>query len=875
MTDALTGSFDEERLLEILRHCPAACAVTRWRDRRFVAINEAFTALLGWTREEIVGRTGADLRLVESEVAEQLRTNLSALLELRDQELAVRTREGELRQIVIASDLVQLRGERHLITMFVDVTARHQAAAVANRLAAIVESTDDAIVSKDLNGIVQTWNRGAERIFGYAADEMVGASITRIIPEDRTDEERFILLRIAQGLGITNLETKRRRKDGVIIDVSITTSPMRDATGTIVGVSKIARDITEYRRNENARRSSEARYRALFEESPDGILIGDRDYNFLDANPAYVRMLGYTHDELMQMRLSALVPPGEGARMDAALATIASHGVYRGDWRLFRKDGSSFDAEVIGARLPDGVMGIVRDVTEQKAGETRFRRLVDSNAQGVSFWRWTGEVTDANDAFLRIIGRTREDLDAGRVNWKKLTPPEHAVADARCLEELSARGVCTPYEKEYTRPDGSRVSVLVGAATLGEGPTEGVSFIVDLTQQKKLEQQFFRAQRMESVGTLAGGIAHDLNNVLAPILLSAGLLRGELKDSRQLALLETVQSCAQRGAELVQQVLSFARGVEGRHIVVSPVHVLRDALKVMRDTFPRSIDIGFDAPAEVWAVLGDPTQLHQVLLNLAVNARDAMPRGGKLELTMENMHVDETYASMHVGARPGRYVLVSVTDTGGGIAPELRDRIFEPFFTTKEVGKGTGLGLSTSAAIVKSHGGFVDFESEVGRGSTFKVFWPAAPSDAAQEEAAEASTVPRGNGELVLVVDDEDAVRRATRATLERFGYRAMLAANGAEGVAQFAVHRNEIAATITDMAMPVMDGPSMVVALKAIDPDAKIIATSGLATEHGVARVEQAGVRHFIPKPYTADVLLRTLSEVLHGLPAPDDTGA
>jgi CheY-like chemotaxis protein len=295
----------------------------------------------------------------------------------------------------------------------------------------------------------------------------------------------------------------------------------------------------------------------------------------------------------------------------------------------------------------------------------------------------------------------------------------------------------------------------------------------------------------------------------------------------------------------------------------------------MRDTFPRSIDISFDAPADVWAVLGDPTQLHQVLLNLAVNARDAMPRGGTLELTMANMSVDETYASVHVGARPGRYVLISVADSGSGIPAELRDRIFEPFFTTKEIGKGTGLGLSTSVAIVKSHGGFVDVESEVGRGSTFRIFWPAAPSGATQEERPESSPVPRGNGELVLVVDDEDAVRRATRVTLERFGYRAMLATNGAEGVAQYAMHRGEIAATITDMAMPVMDGPSMIVALKAIDPNARIIATSGLATEDAVARVEQAGVRHFIPKPYTADVMLRTLDEVLRGLPTGGDPSA
>ncbi|HEY4306704.1 MAG TPA: PAS domain S-box protein [Gemmatimonadaceae bacterium] len=877
MADETVDGFDEERLLDVLRHCPAACAIARWRDRRFVEVNDAFTQLLGWTRDEIIGLTGAELKFVDSEVSTQLRSRLDGLLELSDQELAIRTRTGELRHVIIASDLVSLRGERHTITTFVDITARHQAQAAMSQLAAIIESSDDAIVSKDMNGIVRTWNRGAERIFGYAADEIVGTSIMRIIPPERADEEQYIMLKIAVGEGVTNMETKRRRKDGEIINVSITTSPVRDANGVIVGVSKIARDITEYHRSEQARRTSEVRYRALFESSPDGILLGERFKRYIDANPAICRMLGYTREELLNMRSSDVVVHAEIPRMEAALESITTQTIYRGAWELRRKDGTTFQAEVIGALLPDGiVMGLVRDITAQRRSEMRFRRLVDSNAQGVTFWKNDGAITEANDAFLRIIGHTRGELLSGLINWIDMTPPEYAGADEQCLSELSESGVCKPYEKEYIRGDGSRVSVLVGAAKLEDGPEHGVSFVVDLTDQKKLEQQFFRAQRMESVGTLAGGIAHDLNNVLAPILLSVGLLRNELVDVRQLALLETVQACAQRGADLVQQVLQFARGIEGRHMTVNPVHVLRDVLKVLRDTLPRSIEVRFDAPTDTWLVEGDPTQMHQMLLNLAVNARDAMPRGGRLTIALENALVDETYAGMNIDARPGKYVLFTVTDTGEGISAQMRERIFEPFFTTKEIGKGTGLGLSTSVSIVKSHGGFINVYSDAGQGAKFNVYWPAQEFDGAEAaEAAEAVTtsrLPRGNGELILVIDDEESVRSVARAALERFGYRVLLAANGAEAVAAFAVNRSEVAAVITDMAMPVMDGPATIIALKSLDPNAKIIATSGFATDEGLAQVEMAGVRDFVPKPYTADILLKTLHELLHPPHPPRD---
>jgi PAS domain S-box-containing protein len=862
----LDATAGDDPLLKVFRTCPVALTISRWSDRTFVDANAAFTRLTGWTRDDVHGRTSLDLGLVSQSDADPVRAQLSENQTIRDRELTLRTRDGQARSVLMASELIELRGERHAVSTFVDITARKELDLRTSRLAAIVRSSDDAIIGKDLAGTVTSWNAGAEMIFGYAADEMIGRSIMTLVPDDRADEEARLLASIARGRGISHLETIRRTKDGRMLDVSITTSPIRDSSGTVVGASTIARDISDRKRLEKERQVADARYRALFVTAPVGIIISDAESVYVDVNPSMCAMLGYAREELIGMHGSELVAPSETQYIRQALDTIERGVPYQREWQFRRRDGSTFRADVIGAPMPDGhALGVVRDITERVKSEARFRRLIDSNAQGVMFWNASAAVTDANDAFLAMVGATREDLLAGRLNWLTMTPPEYAEADARAVHQLAATGVCTPYEKEYTRSDGSRVPVLVGAATFADDADEGVAFIVDLTEKKRLERQVLRAQRMESVGTLAGGIAHDLNNVLAPILLSLALIKAEVKDERLVSLLDTVDECAQRGAELVQQVLSFARGVEGRHVPVDLLSLTRELLKVTRDTFPRTIDVRFEPATEVWPVLGDPTQIHQVLLNLLVNARDAMPHGGRVTISMENIVLDETYAAMNIDARAGSYVRIEVVDSGPGIPAELRDRIFEPFFTTKELGHGTGLGLSTSLAIVKSHGGFIHVYSEPGQGARFRVCWPATTSATGEAPAiAEARPLPRGNGELILVVDDEPAVRTIAKATLERFGYRVLLAANGAEAVAFFAAQRGDIAVVITDMAMPVLDGPAMVVALRAIDPSVKVIASSGMTANGDVAKMFGGGVEHFVPKPYTAETLLGTLDQVL-----------
>lgn len=384
----------------------------------------------------------------------------------------------------------------------------------------------------------------------------------------------------------------------------------------------------------------------------------------------------------------------------------------------------------------------------------------------------------------------------------------------------------------------------------------------DITQKKQLEAQFLRAQRMESIGTLASGIAHDLNNLLAPILMTAQLLEMQLSDERSKRLLPIVVTNAKRGANLVKQVLSFARGLEGDRTILQVRHLILEIKHIAQETFPKSIEFYTDIAPELWTVSGNATQLHQVLMNLCVNARDAMLHGGTLSISAENLSIDENYARMNLDAKVGAYVVITVADTGTGIPPEILDRIFEPFFTTKDLGKGTGLGLSTVIGIIKSHGGFVNVYSEVGRGTQFKLYLPAV--EAMETQQAEDLELPVGQGELILVVDDEVAICETTKTTLETYNYKVLTASDGIEAVAVYVQHR-EISVVLIDMMMPSMDGPTTIRTLQKINSLVKIIAVSGLASSDKLTAAAATGVKTFLSKPYTAKELLKTINGVLN----------
>jgi CheY-like chemotaxis protein len=343
------------------------------------------------------------------------------------------------------------------------------------------------------------------------------------------------------------------------------------------------------------------------------------------------------------------------------------------------------------------------------------------------------------------------------------------------------------------------------------------------------------------------------------------MLKMKFKDPSSERLLNMLESSAKRGAGMVKQVLTFARGVDGERVLLQPKHLIKDIAKIIDDTFPKSVKLKTAIAENLWPVLGDATQLHQVLLNLTVNARDAMPNGGTINVIADNVIIDE--APGEGGAQtpaPGFYVVVKVSDNGSGIPKEVLDKIFEPFFTTKEVGKGTGLGLSTVLGIVKSHNGLVQVQTEVNKGTTFVVYLPA--QEAAQMLAVESElkNLPTGNGELILAVDDEASVLSMTKETLETFGYRVITARDGAEAVATYSAHKDEIRGVLTDMLMPHMDGPATIRVLKKLDPNVRIIAASGLFDADKVKDATGLDKIAFLMKPYTAENLLKTVHQVL-----------
>ncbi len=505
-----------------------------------------------------------------------------------------------------------------------------------------------------------------------------------------------------------------------------------------------------------------------------------------------------------------------------------------------------------------------RDLTEKlRESENLFSAAFRSSPAGIAISRRSDLVNiEVNEAFLQMHEISREDivgrslLDAGLIDSNSV--------DAMC-NRLDATGSVINEEMEIRTHTGKALHVILSVKVIQlHGEACNISTLIDITERKNLEQRLLRAQRMESIGTLAGGIAHNLNNVLAPIIMSLDLFKMRFPDPESRELLGIISTNAQRGADMVRQVLSFARGVEGPRTEAQPGDLIREIEKIANETFPKDIVVRTNVPAGLRPVLGDATQLHQVLLNLCVNARDAMPGGGTLTLSAEDLAIDEDFAGMNPDAQAGQHVLVRIEDSGTGIPPDVIGKIFDPFFTTKEVGKGTGLGLSTSFAIVKSHGGFIRVESQPGKGTCFKVHLPAMTGSPRAAACEAMQAFPRGHGELILVVDDEASVRKITRLTLQNFGYRVVLASDGTDALAIYANKREEIAAVLIDMAMPVMDGPTTIQNLLKMDPDLRIIAASGLTSENHLAL--GFGVRRFLPKPYTVETLLTTLQEALAG---------
>ena len=512
---------------------------------------------------------------------------------------------------------------------------------------------------------------------------------------------------------------------------------------------------------------------------------------------------------------------------------------------------------------------------EKAGGREGSRALLDALNDWICGVDSTGRVTFANAAMTRASGAAQQragspgaaealegrwfvDLMPAAANEMLRLAMHRAIATGEpqsCQHEIPVAGGGESWRQWTFQP--------MPAGTPGD--LAGTSLLVigrDITEQKRLEHQFLHAQRVGSIGLLASGIAHDLNNVLAPITMSADLLklRGCSEENR--SLLDLVATSAARGAGLVSQMLTFTRGLEGNLEIVDLGSLVKELGRFIARTFAKNIQVRMEIAPELWRLHANPTHIFQVLLNLCVNARDAMPEGGVLTIAVANLTLDDSAARDLPEGVPGSYVVLSVTDTGTGIPPEIVDRIFDPFFTTKPVGKGTGLGLSTVQSIMKASGGFISLTTQVGSGTTFRAFFPVAAAAAVAPAQPPGLASARGAGEHVLVVDDEAFFRDITFRVLADFGYVVSVAADGMEAVRILNEHRGEIVAAMVDLDMPVMDGRTAIKAMKAISPQLRIITMSGSGSPTTPPWGEDTDLE--LTKPYSMGTLLHGLRDVL-----------
>lgn len=738
--------------------------------------------------------------------------------------------------------------------------------------------------TRDLTTNERWWSEQFYRIINLnPGDPMpeIETMINSIVhPEDRDRFYYMVIACIERGIPYET-EVRLLRPDDSIGYIFISARVERDSQGKLSRYYGIIQDISEYKQVELELRESKERYCSVVKSMHEGVVIQQADGKITSCNASAESILGLSAKEIkgrtyQDPRWHTIHEDGSPFPGETHPAMITLHtgkpcldkvmGVHKPNGELTWILINSEPLFLPGETIPHAVVTSFSDITQRKQAEETIAeqaQLLDITTDAILVKDLNETILYCNRSAEQIYGWTKEELigkTANELLYQKISP-EFEEALSKVVETGSWLG-----ELRKVTASGQNITVNSRWTLVRDeagNPESILTVDTDITEKKQLENQFLRIQRLESLGTLASGIAHDLNNMLTPILAIAQLLPLKLKDHHDLGeMLSMLENSAKRGANLVKQILTFARGNEGKRTVLQIKHLLKDIEQFATGTFPKSIVIQRNLPQDLLTVSADPTQMHQVLMNLVVNARDAMPDGGTITMEAHNLYIDENYARMNLEAKVGHYIVVTIADTGTGIPPKIIDRIFDPFFTTKEVGKGTGLGLSTAIGIIKNHGGFFEVNSELGKGSQFKVYLPSSVET--RIETAGENITQIGNSELILVVDDEAAICEIIKTTLESHNFEVLTASDGIEAISSYVQHKKTCSLVLMDMMMPEMDGVTAIRTLQQLNPQVQIIAMSGLASTEALAQAAGNGIQGFLAKPFTKYDLLNTINAVL-----------